>query len=129
MSESLTKKIRDLGLDTINEDPTYMPNIHLYEDAEIRPRYPIHESENSFEFNISGLNDSFFIIPSTVRICGVIKVRKAAGGLLTNADGVSCVNLFPHALFESISTFINDKQVSLLINIRQFFELIKLILG
>ena len=113
MSESLTKKIRDLGLDTINEDPTYMPNIKLYEDAEIRTRYPIHESENSFEFNISGLNDSFFIIPSTARICGVIKVRKAnGGGMLTNNDGVSCVNLFPHALFESISTFINDKQVS-----------------
>ena len=54
MSESLTKKIRDLGLDTINEDPTYMPNIHLYEDVEIRPRYPLQESENSFEFNISG---------------------------------------------------------------------------
>lgn len=118
MSESLTKKIRDLGLDTINEDPTYMPNIHLYEDAEIRPRFPLQESENSFEFNISGVNDSFFIIPNTARICGVVKVRKAAGGLLANTDGVSCVNLFPHALFESTTTFINDKQVSLLINIR-----------
>ncbi len=112
MSESVSKKIRDLGLDTVNEVPTYMPNFPLCEIAEIRPRYPLHESDNTFEFNISGLNDCYYTIPNSATICGVVKVRKQNGGLVTAADNISCTNLFPHALFESISTYINDKQVS-----------------
>lgn len=112
MAVSLTKKIQDLGLDSINEKPKYMPNFELWEVAEIRPRFPLHEVQNSFEFNLAGLNDSFYTIPSTTRICGVVKIRNHDDTLLTAADGVSCVNLFPHALFESISTFINDRQCS-----------------
>lgn len=112
MFESISKKIKELGLDTVNDLPNYMPNFPLCEVAEIRPRYPLRESEDTFEFNISGLNDCYFTIPSSAEICGVVKVRKQDGTRVTNGDNISCTNLFPHALFECISTYINDKQVS-----------------
>ena len=112
MSDSLTKKIRDLGLHTVCEEPTYMPNFPLEELVEIRTRYPLHECENTIEFNLCGLNDSFYTIPSTIRICGVVEVRKENGQQVGPNDNISCTNLFPHCLWESITTFINDKQVS-----------------
>ena len=112
MSDDLTKTITELGLDSVCEEPSYIPDFPLSELVEIRPRYPLNECENTIEFNLCGLNDSFYTIPSNIRICGVVEVRKENGNQVTNTDNISCVNLFPHCLWESITTFINDKQVS-----------------
>ena len=41
-----------------------------------------------------------------------ILFSKATSAMVGPNDNISCVNLFPHCLWESITTFINDKQVS-----------------
>ena len=73
---------------------------------------PIHESSNSIQFVVGGQNDPNFLIPSTVQLCGVVEVRNQDGTAVVAADEVSMVNLFPHALFEAVNVYLNNKQVS-----------------
>ena len=108
----LSETISGLGLDTIHERPQYLPQIPNWEDCEIRPNLPIHESSNSIQFIIGGQNDPNFTIPSTMQLCGVVEIRNANGDQLVPNDQVSVVNLFPHAMFEAVDVFINNKQIS-----------------
>lgn len=108
----LVETVSGLGLDTVHEKPQYLNQIPNWEDVEIRPNLPLHESSNSIQFIVGGQNDPNFTIPSTMQLCGVVEVRKQDGAQLVPADQVSMVNLFPHALFESINVFINNKQIS-----------------
>lgn len=108
----LTDTISGLGLDSILESPQYLPQIPNWEDCEIRPNLPIHESSNSIQFVVGGQNDPNFTIPSTMQLCGVVEIRNHDGSRVVAADEVSVVNLFPHALFEAVDVFINNKQIS-----------------
>ena len=109
---SLDSTISSLGLDTVFEKPQYLKQLPNWEDVEFRPNLPLHESSNSIQFIIGGQNDPNFVIPSTTQLCGVVEVRKPDGTLVVPADETSIVNLFPHALFEAITVYFNNKQIS-----------------
>lgn len=108
----LTETISRLGLDSVLERPQYLDQIPNWEDCEIRPNLPIHESSTSIQFIVGGQNDPNFTIPSTMQLCAVVEVRKQDGNAITVGDQVSMVNLFPHALFEAVNVYINNKQIS-----------------
>ena len=86
------------GLDTVHEQPKYMPNLFNDEEIVIRPTIPGNTDSGRTQFKIGGLNDPMFFQPSSVLIAGVVEVRKQNDAPLTDADQVSCVNLFPLAL-------------------------------
>lgn len=108
----LTDDIAGLGLDTVFERPQYLPQIPNWEDCEIRPNLPIHETGTTIQFIVGGQNDPNFLMPASMLFCGVVEVRKQDGSRLVPADEVSVVNLFPHALFDAVDVFVNNKQIS-----------------
>ena len=100
------------GLDTVHEQPQYMPNLFNDEEIVIRPTIPGNTDSGRTQFKIGGLNDPMFFQPSSVLIAGVVEVRKQNDAPLTDADQVSCVNLFPLALFEDVTVSINNRLIS-----------------
>lgn len=108
----ISETLSGLGLDSVLEKPQYLPQIPNWEDCEVRPNLPIHESSTTIQFVVGGQNDPNFTIPSTMQLCGVVEIRKQDGTNIVLADDVSMVNLFPHALFEAVDIFINNKQIS-----------------
>ena len=108
----LADSISRLGLDTVHEKPQYLDQIPNWEDCEIRPNLPIHESSNSIQFIVGGQNDPNFLIPSTMEFCAVVEVRNQDESRIKQEDEISMVNLFPHALFEAVNVYLNNKQIS-----------------
>jgi hypothetical protein len=74
--------------------------------------YPITalNDEGPFEFRITTANDEFLHTPF-IRLAGGLQIVKTDGGLLTDADDVSVVNLAPDSLWRSIVFEIENTKI------------------
>lgn len=63
---------------------------------------------------LGGANDPNFIFPHSIQLYGNYEVLKQDGTpLQVETDGhVSGCNLFPMAIWENVSIFLNDRQIS-----------------
>ena len=102
----------DLDFDLFTK-PLHNTNFALYNDITIHPRTPLERiGNNPVTFDLGDHDYRHYIIPSSIRVHGCVKVTREKGDAITDADHIAPVSMFPHALFESIDVQINTVPIT-----------------
>ena len=100
-------ELLDLDFDLFSK-PVPNKNFSGYGDLTVYPRNPLERTGlNPVYFDLGGPDSRHYILPSTIRVHGVVKVTRENGDDLEANEPVAPVALFPHAMFESIDLKIN----------------------
>ena len=105
-------ELKDSPFDFFSK-PTLNDDYYTFNDYTFKPQNPIQNSEvNPIVFQIGNDDSRNYSLLHTLRIDGQIKVLHADGSPLEDSERISTVNLFPHALFQTIDVKINGQPVS-----------------
>ena len=93
--------------------PVLNDDYYTYNDFTFKPKNPIQNSEhNPIVFEVGNEDSRNYTLLHTIRVDGQIRVVHADGSNLSLDEKVSTVNIFPHALFQTIDVKINNQPIS-----------------